>query len=619
LLAPPKPDTIGRSLFAKPKSGHSKEPFRESIQQGSRPASTRGKTSAKDSEESDEESQASEAESKASKASNSKASKKGKDAEDAAGGTIEVKDPETLWKVNIEAVYRRKNPKLLSKVPDFIAKYKAPQILSALRIASPSPRHGRKRKRCTRVFQGLGQLSDDDVTVCLRAAGVETSRRVLGLRHSALMGLDGHYRARIMARDAILAQHHPAAAPQQTPPSKPMPTVGPTSKQASKGTGKTAPQPAQQPGTPSTSTTPPPATTRPTATSASAGAGPGGTTAGKATVPKKTPPAKPTAAAAPAAPPGTVKPGVVAHIGKRPPVVPSAPFEDSTAQDVELMVDRPVGTAKAPSPSPPPPAASLAYLDLIVPDLEDHMLQAPTTKALPPVPESPMSSEHAEEEQGRLDGDSDSDDDEPVAVEPWPRDEEDDGTPAQPALATPAAPRETATDTDAGATQETGGEEQPAASSADLPQTASAGDPDDAPLPPPKFPLPDVVERERRRAERRARERAEREAERAEREAAERATLDAWAGYPDPCNVLQNETNSIWTLPPGVPPQPAPSRHADAHVQGYCNLGCETPKRLRTNVCLGRCYRPIIQTRAGTVHKHHFCSPCDRTRTARDR
>ena len=133
-----------------------------------------------------------------------------------------------------------------------------------------------------------------------------------------------------------------------------------------------------------------------------------------------------------------------------------------------------------------------------------------------------------------------------------------------------------------------------------------------APLPPPKFPPPDVVDRERRRAERRAKERAE-------REAAERATLDSWAGYPDPCNVLQNETNSIWTLPPGVPPQPAPSRHADAHVQGYCNLGCETPKRLRTNVCLGRCYRPIIQTRTGTVHKHHFCSPCDRARTARDR
>ena len=98
------------SLVVFPRPGHSKEPFRESIQQGSRPASTRGKTSAKDSEESDEESQASEAESKASKASNSKASKKGKDAEDAAGGTIEVKDPETLWKVNIEAVYRRKNP-----------------------------------------------------------------------------------------------------------------------------------------------------------------------------------------------------------------------------------------------------------------------------------------------------------------------------------------------------------------------------------------------------------------------------------------------------------------------------------------------------------------------------
>ena len=89
------------------------------------------------------------------------------------------------------------------------------------------------------------------------------------------------------------------------------------------------------------------------------------------------------------------KPGVVAYIGKRPPVLPTAPFEDTTAQDLELMVDRPVGTAKAPSPSPPP-IASLGYLDMIVPDLEDHFPPAPAIKAMPPVPESPMSSEEAE-------------------------------------------------------------------------------------------------------------------------------------------------------------------------------------------------------------------------------
>lgn len=33
-----------------------------------------------------------------------------KDAKDAKDDAIEVKDAETLWKVNIEAVYRRKNP-----------------------------------------------------------------------------------------------------------------------------------------------------------------------------------------------------------------------------------------------------------------------------------------------------------------------------------------------------------------------------------------------------------------------------------------------------------------------------------------------------------------------------
>ena len=58
---------------------------------------------AKDSEESaDEASQDSESE---------KASAKASEPDDVeASGAIEVKDAETLWKVNIEAVYRRKNP-----------------------------------------------------------------------------------------------------------------------------------------------------------------------------------------------------------------------------------------------------------------------------------------------------------------------------------------------------------------------------------------------------------------------------------------------------------------------------------------------------------------------------
>ncbi|CAK0909824.1 unnamed protein product, partial [Prorocentrum cordatum] len=40
---------------------------------------------------------------------------------------VEVKDADTLWRVNIEAVYRRKNPKLVGKVPELIKKYKDQQ------------------------------------------------------------------------------------------------------------------------------------------------------------------------------------------------------------------------------------------------------------------------------------------------------------------------------------------------------------------------------------------------------------------------------------------------------------------------------------------------------------
>jgi len=55
--------------------------------------------------------------SKASKASSESSDESGKDAKDGqkddaadAADAVEVKDAETLWKVNIEAVYRRKNP-----------------------------------------------------------------------------------------------------------------------------------------------------------------------------------------------------------------------------------------------------------------------------------------------------------------------------------------------------------------------------------------------------------------------------------------------------------------------------------------------------------------------------
>ena len=126
-------------------------------------------------------------------------------------------------------------------------------------------------------------------------------------------------------------------------------------------------------------------------------------------MPRKTPPAKP---ATPASLPGTVKPGVVAQIGKRPPVVPpdpalvacfATPFQDTTAQDLELMVEPPAVAAKAKA-SPETqqsPDTSLAYLDLIVPDLEDHMSMSPALQVFPPVPTTPLSSE-SEERQGDL-------------------------------------------------------------------------------------------------------------------------------------------------------------------------------------------------------------------------
>ena len=305
------------------------------------------------------------------------------------------------------------------------------------------------------VFQGLGSLGDDDIRVFLRAAGVDSSRRLLGLCHNVLLGLDGHYRARIQARDAILQQHHPGASMTMSSPSPtPAPGLGPTSKQATKGAGKTAqpkdPAPQPQPASSSTSTTPPSTTARTTTPSASTSAKAAAVVTGKAAtvaVPMKTPPAKPTS---PVTVPGTVKPGAVAQIGKCPPVVPpdpalaacfSTPFEDSTAQDVELMVDRPAAPAKAKATSATPPSLdnSLGYLDLIVPDLEDHMSMSPAPQVFPPVPTTPLSSE-AEENQGNLiDLDSDPEDAEPVTVTPWPRDDEEDAVEPPAPAAQPAA------------------------------------------------------------------------------------------------------------------------------------------------------------------------------------
>ena len=318
------------------------------------------------------------------------------------------------------------------------------------------------------VFQGLGSLSDDDIRVFLGAAGVESSRRMLGLCHSVLMGLDGHYRARIQARDAILQQHHPSASMTTPSPSpSPAPGLGPTSKQASKGSGKMAqpkdsapPKPAFVVGSSSTSTTPSSTPARTTTPSASTGGGATAAAAGKAAaVPRKTPPSKP---ATPSAVPGTSKPGVVAQIGKRPPVVPpdpalaacfATPFEDTTAQDLELMVEQPAVAAKAKAPTATPPSLdnSLGYLDLIVPDLEDHMSMSPAPQVFPPVPTTPLSSESEERLQGDLiDLDSDPEEDEPVTVTPWPRDDEEDDDAGPPAPAPQPAAMETQTEPETG-------------------------------------------------------------------------------------------------------------------------------------------------------------------------
>ncbi|CAK9053254.1 unnamed protein product [Durusdinium trenchii] len=119
LSAPIPADQGGRSLFAKPKPSSA-----------SRLSGSAGGLAAPGSALSAVEEESSEEDAK-SDGSN-----------EGAQDAIEVKDAETLWKVNIEAVYRRKNPpgsprdpavlpgveaggrKLLEKVPEFIAKYK---------------------------------------------------------------------------------------------------------------------------------------------------------------------------------------------------------------------------------------------------------------------------------------------------------------------------------------------------------------------------------------------------------------------------------------------------------------------------------------------------------------
>ena len=54
------------------------------------------------------------------------------------------------------------------------------------------------------VFRHLEQLTDDDLKVCLRAAGNEQIWRLLGLGHACLFTLDAQYALRVAARDRTL-------------------------------------------------------------------------------------------------------------------------------------------------------------------------------------------------------------------------------------------------------------------------------------------------------------------------------------------------------------------------------------------------------------------------------
>ena len=84
------------------------------------------------------------------------------------------------------------------------------------------------------VFRGLEHLSDDDLRVCLRVAGIEQARRVLGLGHHVLIGVCGHYRARITAKDAALTWARENMAAQGVLPAQPPSTLSSQTLRAAK-------------------------------------------------------------------------------------------------------------------------------------------------------------------------------------------------------------------------------------------------------------------------------------------------------------------------------------------------------------------------------------------------
>ncbi|CAE7617433.1 unnamed protein product [Symbiodinium sp. CCMP2456] len=471
-------------------------------------------------------------------------------------------------------------------------------------------------KKASENFRSMEELSDDDIRVLMRASGASQCRRMLGIGHDALLSLDGQYRQRIATRDAALnfAKAHMTAQGVVMQP----PTV--TSKTAVKGDGKgaaatlpkpstTPPPPATRPGASSSSggqqaPAPPPLPSRPAASSTS-----GGQTS---PVPKEDPPLPPPKAAPPRAatqakpankPTQAAAKKTAQPVVKRPPVIQpvdplaavfTEPFIDSVAADVDLMVYQTEAPKEEPQVHAAPPRPDVGYrdyLDMIAPDLEFHMQAAPAPQhILPPVPGSSLASS----EDGGADNDQlidlDTETEEDPMDDPAEQDQgdDDDGddqgpprivqrsvlctAPATPPWDSGAAASSAATVGDTEQGQQDAAGDAAAAGDTAGGQTAPVQDPPVAPAPQSSWPPQDQVAREARRAARRQRE------------------VDAearWADEPDPCNVLPNETSTIWSLPPGVPEQPVPSRYADSRVHGFCNLGCETPKRHRTDVCLG--------------------------------
>ncbi|CAE7231995.1 unnamed protein product [Symbiodinium sp. CCMP2456] len=373
----------------------------------------------------------------------------------------------------------------------------------------------------------------------MRSSGASQCRRLLGIGHNALLSLDGQYRQRIAARDAALNYA-------KVPPLQVVDNMLPRRRLR-----RVDPQLRQQ-------------------------------VVDKQAAAKK-----------------SAQPVVV----KRPPVIPQVdplaavftePFVDSVAADVDLMVYRtepPKEEPQVQAAPPRPDVGNMDYLDMIAPDLEFHMQAAPASQpGLPPVPGSSLaSSEDGDANNDQLiDLDTDSEEDpmdDPAEQDQGDDDDDDDQgpprivqrsvlctAPVAPPWDSGAAASSAATvgDTEQGQQDAAGY----AATTGDTTgvQTAPVQDPPVAPAPQTSWPPPDLVAREARRAARRQRE------------------VDAearWADEPDPCNVLPNETSTIWSLPQGVPEQPVPSRYADSRVHGFCNLGCETPKRHRTDVCLG--------------------------------